>query len=194
MNYLSYVRIGCLLAGQPDQVFQEPALQRAKVAIKKRLLFIPREPMFIRHPMLIEALQYAEAFPKWKLTVTWMLTAYVFMARVPSECLPLTIVNGEVKFGVAQRHQSELHLKDNEVVLCLKRRKNRLYGGKIHRFCWCKWCKETYPAHTLGKLLAEWPVGSMPFKPFTARKAINSLRIVLTATDVPNAENAGLTT
>ena len=102
-NYLGHARVGCLLAGKPDQVFDEPALRRAKVAIKKRLLFIPRERMFIRHPMLLKSLKHANEVPKWKLTVPWMLAAYVFMTRVPSECLPLTIGNGEVEFGKAQR-------------------------------------------------------------------------------------------
>ena len=40
----------------------------------------------------------------------------------------------------------------------------------------------------MGRLLAAWPIGSMPFKTFTAKTAINSLRVVLAATDVPNAE------
>ena len=111
------------MAGVSDNVFEQHALSRAKMAIKKRFLVERREKMFIRHPVIKSALALAEQHPQWQLTAYWMLTAYVFLLRVPSECLPLTVVVGDIQFGVSQEEQAELHLSPDEIVLCLKTRK-----------------------------------------------------------------------
>ena len=82
-NYLTYARVGCLLAGKPDEVFDSPVLKRAKGAVLKRLDFKPREKMFVRLDLVRQIVR------KWNVAgeqgnksfAMWVLTAYVFLLR-----------------------------------------------------------------------------------------------------------------
>ena len=90
------------------------------------------------------------ARPECRETVMWILTAYTFLlrqgscspcavcaklivaspfARVPSECLPL-VVRGEGADSPPVQ-QSEVWCSDHELVLRLKRRKNRELGSRL---------------------------------------------------------------
>ncbi len=70
--------------------------------------------------------------PEWKTTVMWALTAYAFLLRVPSECLP--IVNGT---GLSDYRQSQnkatIIAGVDCVELLLKRRKNRTQDSHLRR-------------------------------------------------------------
>jgi len=176
-NYLGYARVGCMLAGAPDDVFRHEALKRAKarcpavpigpsceldrcqVAVSKRMAYKRREKRFIRLSLLQQAMLVVEQAPEWQTTAMWMLAAYAFClrhilgtcvgvvsplslaahaCRVPSECLPMVVCKGEPIHGPSQAHQSQLYVEENEVVLCLRSRKNRPWGSRLSRRCWCR--------------------------------------------------------
>ena len=70
-------------------MFSHPSLKRAKNAVRKRVLFTPREPMFVRGAMLAKMVQTLEENPRQKFLVMMLLAAYVFLLRVPSEAIPM---------------------------------------------------------------------------------------------------------
>jgi len=80
-NYLGYARVGCLLVGAPDAVFNKGALRRAKLAITKRELWKPRVKHFVQLPLVREMVIALVAAPSWRVTVMWVLTAYIFLLR-----------------------------------------------------------------------------------------------------------------
>jgi len=124
--------------------------------------------------------------PPWRTTVLWMLTAYVFMLRrVPSECLPIVTCVGDCIYGPAQQNKAEIHVMDDQIVLCLKFRKNLPLGSKLTRWCWCKQCPRTCPVHVVGKLFKEYPVGSRPFACTSRQSALRSMRSALDRLEVP---------
>ena len=153
-NYLGYVRTGCLVVkcdtkvlyilapvgagwshvGCVAQVFDDPALRRAKASVVKRGCFQPREKMFIQRcapsgvlslvgtctrlfccRAKVEALlRLAESHPRWKDCALLFLFSYIFLLRLPSEALPLRMGPG---LG-----QSILTMKNGKLVLALARR------------------------------------------------------------------------
>ena len=68
--------------------------------------------------------------PSWKLTVFWALTAYVFLLRVPSECLPIVTGDGRCDNG---QNQATIVVKETCIELALMRRKNRPEGCVLRR-------------------------------------------------------------
>ena len=58
------------------------------------------------------------------------LLAYAFLLRLPSEALPAAVGRGG--------GQSSLYREGDNLVLELKRRKNKPCGSKLVRSCWCK--------------------------------------------------------
>ena len=80
-NYLSYARVGCLICRQPDAVFKEDVLKRARVAIQKQLLFVPRPKMWIRLSVLQRMVPLMIESPLLRTTIAWILTSYAFMLR-----------------------------------------------------------------------------------------------------------------
>ena len=104
-NYLSYVKLGCQVLGLSTAVFNESVLRRAKVAIAKRMIFKPRNPMFVRHSVIQRMARLAKEATEWSRPFMCFLCAYVFLLRVPSECLP--IVAG--KEAVGARPQLYMH-------------------------------------------------------------------------------------
>jgi len=75
--------------------------------------------------------------------------------RVPSECWPARVIQSgdDTVFGPAQAEQSEVHVRGDYIVLCLKRRKNRPQGSRLTRRCWCSTSPTTCPVHVLGAFL-----------------------------------------
>ena len=47
-NYVGYIKLACELIDAPLASFDHPSLPGAARAIKKRRLFVPRKPMFVR--------------------------------------------------------------------------------------------------------------------------------------------------
>ena len=151
-NYLTHVRVATLLVKGSDKVFAATALKRAKDAIKKRGDYTKRPKMFLRSPVVQDIIVHLLAKPEWRPTALWALAAYIFLLRVPSECLPMVTPDvGDVcVHGKSQSHQSMIWADESQVVLCLRRRKNMPEGAKLTRRCWCSSCPLTCPVHILG--------------------------------------------
>ena len=181
-NYLGYVRLGCHVLGVSDVVFCSPALKRAKVAVRKCGGFITRPRMFICHDLVrrIVALANKQSATEWPLAMLFLAT-YVFLLRLPSEALPMTVVN----VGCGQGKQSVISLEGEEVCLRLGKRKNLPSGSVIRRACWCKSCAATCPVHALWHYFSGLEKGAEPFSAFTPGFALKSLRNMLRRLMVP---------
>ena len=116
------------------QVFQEPALKRAKAAADKALNFQRRERMFIQKEKVAEMIAWTEGrddeLRRWALL---FLFAYTFLLRVPSEALP-AVVGGT---GTEEGSNAVLVAGEGTLTLHLKRRKNKPEGSCLMRKCCC---------------------------------------------------------
>ena len=98
------------------QVFDDPALQKAKVAVEKGGSFVKREAMFLqrsalangrflsfarmllcmtRRPMVKALVQLGRDRPESELYPYLFLVAYCFLLRLPSEALPMQAGDGD---------------------------------------------------------------------------------------------------
>ena len=80
---------------------------------------------------------------------------------------------------------SALAVSDDEIVLALKRRKNRERGSLLRRKCWCSDCKKTCPVHVLGAYFKSVPLGVQPFVSLSKNQAVCTLRQMLHIAEVP---------
>ena len=62
-----------------------------------------------------------------------------------------------------------------------------MFGSKLQRLRWCKWCKKTCPVHVLGKFFAGLPIGTKPFAGLSPSKALANLRRILSELGIPRA-------
>ena len=183
-NYIGYVHTGCLVVKAPTDVFGHPALKRAKIAVEKAGGFVQREKLWIRRPRVEAMLRWAKDHQEfWRLAVLF-LTAYVFLLRVPSEALPMVVSDG----SSSCTGQSVIFATDQEVVLTLRRRKNKPSGSRLIRRCWCSECQHTCPVHVLGPLLQGQECGQRFFEGITAASALTGLRHMLVAIGVGQAQ------
>ena len=183
-NYLNYVRLGCDILGSSSAALDDKRLNRAKCAIEKRRLFVPRSRMFIRSSTLRDMFGLLPGDPSLKTALMMFLTCYCFLLRLPSECLPIT----KAGVGIRDGEQAVLEVHETSISLKLDRRKNRLHGSHLYRSCWCNQCKVTCPLHVLGPWYQALPPGAKPFASFSAARALEVLRALLVAVKVPNAE------
>ena len=184
-NYLNYVRLGCELVGVSTSVFDEGAhmLKRAKRSIEKKRKFIARGQMFLRLTVVNELLTLADGIDPWRPLAMLFLTSYVFLLRVPSEGLPITVNNNGYCDGKAV-----ISVEGDELVLKLLSRKNRPQGSTLRRGCWCRQCKATCPVHVLGAWFKTLPHGRRAFIGITAASALAELRRWLQMLEVPEAQ------
>ena len=119
------------------QVFDNPALVKAKNSVIKANLFQAREPKWIQRWVLHiccclglavlhvgrstveKLLHFSEEHREYRVYALLFLTAYAFLLRLPSEALPIT-AGGD---GPCRLVREGKHL-----VLTLKRRKNKITG------------------------------------------------------------------
>ena len=179
-NYLGYVHTGCLVVKAPTDVFEHPALKRAKAAVEKAGLFSRREKLWVRRPRVEAMMRWAKKHPEFSRLAVLFLTAYAFLLRVPSEALPMVVADGS-------SGQSVVVATDHEIILTLQRRKNRPAGSRLVRKCWCNECVHACPVHVLGALLRDTVPGSRIFEGITAAGALAGLRFMLGAVGVANA-------
>lgn len=164
--------------------FDDPIIKRAKVAIAKRLLFVPREKRFIQHETVQKIVALGKREQEVQVTAMWVLMAYTFLLRVPSECLPVVVGDGTVVEGPAMATQAVVHVSSDQLTLCLQRRKNKLLGGRYVRSCWCSKSSSTCPVHVLGPFFQSVSVGEAPFAHLTPAKALANLRRALCSVGV----------
>jgi hypothetical protein len=154
-------------------VFANPILKRAKTAL--RHITVPRERKWI-DGALTQQLMKAAIQRKDLVAAMLFGSAYVFMARVPSELLVWqfqgTVLTGAkvAPFSVSVQVGSE------ELRIHLKKRKNARFGDTIRRACGCHLAPALCPVHTFGPWLKASTVGTFPFQGITPAKATRLLR------------------
>ena len=129
------------------------------------------------------AVRYSEVFAVFG---TLYLLAYVFLLRLPSEALPAVFCEG----AVGSEAQSVLTLEGCELVLRLKRRKNRPGGSTLRRKCWCRSSPTTCPIHVLLPAF-QGSQGVALFAGITACAALSVLRRLLGELGVAGHEQYG---
>ena len=182
-NYLNYVRLGCELVHVATGVFDSPMLKRAKRSIDKKRKFVARGQFFLRLTDINDLLTLSNGISLWLPLAMLFLTSYVFLLRVPSEGLPITVGGNGVCAG-----QAVIYLEGDELVLQLKSRKNRPQGSTLRRGCWCRQCKATCPVHVLGAWVKTLRLGQRAFAGISAASALADLRRWLHMLEVPEAE------
>ena len=150
------------------QVFDEPALRKAKCSVDKALNFKRRERMFILRQKVEEMLAWSEANAELRLHALLFLFSYSFLLRTPSEALPATVGFD----GCTTECNSILFKGDDEsLVLVLRRRKNKPEGSRLIRKCSCHKSPASCAYHIIGKLVDDTPVGARIFGSITANGA-----------------------
>ena len=174
-NYVSSLRTACEMTSFSTAQMHHHLLKRAARAIDKRRGYIARAPMFIDAEMMRRILKGvgSVATPRVQDMAMACLTTYVFLLRMPSECLPITVAQGDA--SDAQR-QAVVTVGEDAIRLRLKRRKNKESGSMLKRKCWCAECKLTCPVHVLGPYFAARGPGAMPFSQFDGASALAILR------------------
>ncbi len=86
-NYLGYARVGCLLVGAPDEIFNSKALQRAKRAIAKRQSFIPPAAGVVRSGQAaVETDDHVDAYSICLPLEVWRLFSAVVTSVIARAC------------------------------------------------------------------------------------------------------------
>ena len=183
-NYIGYLRVCCALTDTDPSVFSHIAVRRARVAIEKRGLFDQREKLFFRHDTLAQLIAVTPSDERMLHAQMCFLTAYIFLLRVPSECLPFIVGGGDFLRGV----QSSLCIRSNCIGLRLRTRKNKRHGSVLWRQCWCSQQASTCSVKVFGRWAATKPVGTALFCGLNAGMATKLLRCILAALKVEGAE------
>ena len=174
-NYLGHVRLATQICKCSTTVFLAPELKRAKVAILKKKHFVPREKLFLRQKDVVQLIAFARADSDYTTPAMMYLCTYVFLLRLPSECLPI-----QIDVGLQNRQNFGIHATKDSIELWLPCRKNKqLQGSLIQRKCWCKTCPSTCPVHVLGGFLQGFKNGSRPFDRYSAESARKTLKHML---------------
>ena len=175
MNYVSNLRTACEIAGLDTSGTRSSLLHKAVRAIDKRRGYVPRPPMFIGFGIIQSMVRQAAASttPGAQALSMLFLMTYVFLLRLPSECLPLRVADHS---SADAMHQSVVIVHADRLTLRLGRRKNKEGGSELTRKCWCSKCKLTCPVHTLGPFFMSCGAGSRPFAAFDASGALAALR------------------
>ena len=189
-NYVCNMRTSMQLMGFETSGMHSPLLKKACRAIDKRQGYKPRGTMFIGSQLVVKLLHQASLSTAVhaKALAMAFLTSYVFLLRLPSECLPISVACSSMsEFIDDVPKQAVIEVHPDCIVLTLLRRKNKDGGSVLKRKCWCKACTITCPVHALGKYFLECGAGCHPFSGFDARAALGALRTWLQIMRVPDA-------
>jgi len=184
-NYLSYLRTACYIVNAETRVFECPELQRAKASIRKAGVFSQRPKLWIQRDMVEKLMLCVEQDSKWLRVAYLFLITYVFLGRLPSETLPVVVVKDE---QLGCRAPCQILAKDDQLILRLKRRKNKPRGSVLIRRCWCQQSRRTCPVHVVGKLVNSCEHGVKLFDGITPAFALGALRDMLSLLQVPQAD------
>jgi hypothetical protein len=115
-------------------------------------------------------------------------SAYILMARVQSELLPITFGGSTIDDGKRCSAAVVAQCNTTEFRVHLRRRKNARLGATIRRLCTCCTHPTTCPTHTLAPWYKTFDVDERPFGNLTAGIAVRKLRRHLAAIGVSDAE------
>jgi len=186
-NYLGYVRTACLLLNAPVDVFDHPAVRRAKLSIQASSRFVPRSKLWIQQCLLEKLVVLAEQYPRFQIFATLFVLTYAFLSRLPSESLPVVVEKDVDNI----RSKCALTVEGDQIVLYLKRRKNKPHGSRLVRTCWCSKSPKTCPYCMLAPVCKAAPAGEALFARVTAQSALHALREMLAMLQVKDAEQYG---
>ena len=185
-NYVGYVKTACLIVNADTSVFDHPAIRRAKRAVTKEGGFHARSKLWLRRKRVEEMQLLAVASPEYDAYAKLFLMTYAFLLRLPSEALPMVVAGG------AEQAQAKsvvsIDWDKGELVLELKRRKNKENGSRLVRTCWCKECPNTCPVHVLGKYVSDAAPGAVLFAGISPANTLDTLRRMLAVLKVEQAE------
>ena len=139
--------------------------------------------MFLDLSVLQRLVLLAQQKPEISTYVHMYMCTYIFLLRLPSECLPIAVGSGLA----ASVKAHSLTVSEESVVLYLPCRKNRMTESRITRVCWCASCKLTCPVHSLGAWMQQQGAGASPFKGISPGEALQGLRALLAELEVPMA-------
>ena len=147
--------------------------------------------MFVCRTTVCDMLALLLQLPTMGKHVALYALSYIFLLRLPSEALPITIINRplaeeEMQVLVAAHH-AVLSFDGDSLTLRLARRKNKPWGGTLRRKCWCELCPVSCPTHVLGPFVRSWPEGTRPFSHITAANALRTLRQLLALLAIADA-------
>ena len=125
-------------------------------------------------PIIEKMVDFAKANVGYNPFVFLFAITYIFLLRLPSEALPMCA--GPCDDNNAQ---SVLSLENGELVLRLKRRKNRPLGGTLKRACWCSTAPKICPVHVFGRSISKVQGGVRIFPSITVARALTTLRFLL---------------
>lgn len=190
-NYLGYVKTGCLLVRADVLVFKDPSVCRAKASVAKSGQFESRPRMWIRKDLLESMVKHCVKKAVHLAFVPLFVLAYAFLLRLPSEALP-AVAGRDRDVPEASAILSKTSGDAGvELVLTLRRRKNKLGGSRLVRGCWCSKSPTVCPVHVLGPIVDATPEGQPLFPGLTARTAMCSLRAILKALKVKDSHAYG---
>ena len=138
--------------------------------------------MFIQKALLCRLLPTARLCAGSNVEMLFLM-AYCFLLRVPSECLPAIKGRDGYDSGEAQ---SVVIVRESELVLRLKKRKNKLGGSVLVRTCWCQSSEALCPVHVLGRYFAGLACGEAPFAGISSGKASSFLKHCMERLGVEN--------
>jgi hypothetical protein len=142
--------------------------------------------LFIRLACVRQILSVTRDCPELRVAAMMFLASYIFMLRLPSECLPI-INSGVGSVDVGAVRQAVVSVGVNSITVTLGRRKNKAHGSCLTRSCWCKQCPLTCPVHVLGAFFCSLPCGAIPFSSFSPSTALATLRRMLLDIGVADA-------
>ena len=178
-NYLNYLRTGCMLVQASTEVFSDPAVRRTTTSVLKAGNFVARDRMWIRREQIEQLVGLGGAMTFGSGRFLFLIT-YIFLLRLPSEALPLTIGK--------DTSRNEIFVEDEALVIVLARRKNKANGSRLSRRCWCSRSRTTCPVHVVGSMLSRLAHGTKLFVGWTPSTALCELRELLEIIGVASAQ------
>jgi len=150
-----------------------------EVSVQLSIACVERE-WAVTRDTLVELWRLAERVPQYKVFAHLFLLAYSFLLRLPSEAVPVT-AGGDSAWS--------LKMEGPELVLTLRRRKNRPHGSVLRRRCCCRQSKVCCVVHVFGPILQASGLGQRLFRGVTANSALRTLREMLGRIGLLDADN-----
>lgn len=120
--------------------------------------------MFIQRHMVEDMLTWSENNEDVRKYALLFLLSYSFLLRTPSEALPV-IAGAD---GNETGSNAVLFKDGQQLVLVLRRRKNKPGGSRLARQCTCHKSAISCVYHLIGPMVDAAPVGDRLFRGFTA--------------------------
>ena len=185
-NYVSHIRLACQVANVSAGTTYGPEVRRATGAIRKRE---PHrlEKLFIESSLLRKLCRLSSSEGDHLSSALYSLS-YMCLLRVRSEALT-AVVGVESDIGQPMGdNRAVLIVKDDRLLLCLARRKNRSTMTTLERKCVCHLTKSTCTLHLLAPVLTSLTRGDPVFGRMSGDMALASLRRRLSDLSVPQAQ------